>query len=152
MTIGSGRTWTVTGGTLLNASSPAVGIVEGPGGLNVSTTTYTNSGIMRAASLAVAGSMALTGNYNQSGATSGLNVKLGGTTVGTQYDRVAISGTATLGGPLNVSLFNGFSSTAGNTFVIMTYTGLPVGNFTSFNLPAGCSANPISGQYQIVCI
>ena len=95
--------------------------------------------------------MTFTGNYAQSGASSALNIKLGGLVAGTQYDRLVVSGTATLSGPLNVTLLGGFSGTAGQTFTIMTYTGSPVGNFTSFSLPAGCSANPAVGAYQIVC-
>ena len=56
------------------------------------------------------------------------------------FDQVAISGTATLSGTLNVTLFNGFAPATGNVFVIMTYTGTPVGNFTTILLPPGCSA------------
>ena len=54
-----------------------------------------------------------------------------------------------LSGTLTVAEFNGYF--AFGTFVIMTYTGSPVGNFTTINLPSGCSPNPIAGQYQIVC-
>ena len=52
---------------------------------------------------------------------------------------------------VHLSTVNGFTPSAGQNFTIMTYTGLPVGNFTSFSLPPGCSANPTSGSYIISC-
>jgi len=41
-----------------------------------------------------------------------LNIELGGTTAGTQYDRLRVSGTATLASALNVTLANGFTPRA----------------------------------------
>ena len=64
--------------------------------------------------------MTVNGNYIQ-GSTGILNIEIGGTTVGTQYDRLAITGAATLDGTLNVTLINGFSPAIGNTFQILTY-------------------------------
>src|ERR1700732_1254855 len=46
-----------------------------------------------------------------------------------------MSGPATLGGPLNVSLFNSFSPTLGNTFTILTAASV-TGTFSGTNLPA----------------
>ena len=146
ITVASGRTFLQTVGTLTNA-----GVIQGPGTLAAAGVTFINNATLNIQNATTAGSMTVNTGYTQSGAGSALNIKLGGTTAGTTFDRLVVNGTATLGGTLNVTLFNGFSATAGNTFVIMTYTGAPVGNFSTINLPAGCTANPISGQYQIVC-
>ena len=45
-----------------------------------------------------------------------LDTKVGGTTPGTQFDQLAISGMATLAGTLNVSLINGFGAAQGQSF------------------------------------
>ena len=72
------------------------------------------------------------GNFNLAGPAT-LNVELNGTTVGTQYDQLDVTGTVTLGGTLAASL--GFVPTNGNTFTIInndgadpvvgTFAGLP---------------------------
>jgi uncharacterized protein (TIGR03437 family) len=66
------------------------------------------------------GLLTISGNYTQ-GANSTLNLELGGLTPGTQYDQVAIGGTATLGGTLNVTLINGFVPSHGNVFQVLTF-------------------------------
>ena len=53
------------------------------------------------------GVMTVNGNYTQSANTS-LDELIEGTTPGTQYSVLAVSGTATLGGTLNIQLGNGF--------------------------------------------
>ncbi|MEO7082722.1 MAG: hypothetical protein ABI442_17825 [Gemmatimonadaceae bacterium] len=138
----------VTGGTFTNA---AAGLVQGPGTLDISGTTFVDSGTIAVASGAAAGLMNLTGNYNQS--SSGVfNTKLGGTSAGPGgYDRLGVTGTLTLSGTLNVTLFGGFVAYSGHTYTIMTFVASPVGNFTTINLPAGCSAAPTTNQYNIVC-
>src|SRR5207248_3213778 len=50
-----------------------------------------------------------------------LNVEIGGLTVGTQYDRLSVMGTATLGGTLNVTLINGYTPTSGDSFTPVSY-------------------------------
>jgi hypothetical protein len=63
-----------------------------------------------------------------------VQIELAGPGAG-QFDVINHSGTATLGGALNVSLLSGFTPTAGNTFQIMTATGGIVGTFASASLP-----------------
>jgi fibronectin-binding autotransporter adhesin len=61
-----------------------------------------------------------TGNLSiPSGAN--LDIELNGTTVGTQYDQVNVTGTVTLGGTLNVTL--GFLPAKGTTFTIINNDG-----------------------------
>ena len=45
------------------------------------------------------GILTITGTYTQA-STASLDIEIGGTTVGTQYDRLAVGGTATLDGTL----------------------------------------------------
>ena len=69
------------------------------------------------------------------GQNSQLNLNVAGTTPGTDYDRIMVSGHLTLGGTLNVTLGNGFSPTAGQSFALLaanTFTG----TFSSLDLPA----------------
>ena len=54
-----------------------------------------------------AGLLAISGSYTQTAAGS-LNVEVGGTTAGTQSDKLSVSGAANLGGSLNVGLLNGY--------------------------------------------
>src|SRR6185369_10537384 len=58
--------------------------------------------------------------------------EIGGLTVGTDYDRAAITGAATLAGTLNISLINGFEPNIGDTFTIMTF-GSRSGDFATVN-------------------
>jgi hypothetical protein len=141
------RTLTVTGGGVLtNGSTPTAGVIQGKGTLNVSGTTFTNAGSVRPGTSP--GLLTLTGNYVQSGPGT-LEIELGGPAAGADYDRLATSGTATLGGTLTVTAISGFNP-AGATFVILTYTGTPA-DFTTKNLPGGCTGAPGAGQYVITC-
>lgn len=76
--------------------------------------------------------------------SAGLTVELGGLTVGTQHDQLAITGEAFLDGGLHVSLINGFSPQLGNRFDILTY-GSHAGDFSTFtglNLGNGLALVP----------
>jgi hypothetical protein len=79
------------------------------------------------------GELTVDGTYAQSGAGA-LDVDLGGTIARTQYDVLNISGTANLGGALNVDLISGFTPKVGETFDIVDYTS-ESGTFTTLNLP-----------------
>jgi hypothetical protein len=77
------------------------------------------------------GVLQINGTYTQeSGGV--LNVEIGGITPGTQFDRVEVTGTATLAGALSVSLVGGFTPSPGNTFQIMTF-GSHAGEFPNAN-------------------
>lgn len=57
-----------------------------------------------------------------------MHIELGGTTAGTEYDHLAISGEAALNGTVHVTLIDGFTPAAGDAFNIVTYgswTGAP---------------------------
>ena len=76
------------------------------------------------------------GNYT-------LTVELAGLASGSQYDALNVSGSATLGGALNVSFLGGFTPALGDSFDILT-TASRIGTFATTNLPlatpTGCVA------------
>jgi T5SS/PEP-CTERM-associated repeat protein len=72
------------------------------------------------------------GDYTQTSAGA-LAIQLAATT---NLDKLSITGHATLAGELDVSNFNGFLPTAGQTFDLLTAAGGVSGHFTSFDLPS----------------
>ena len=67
--------------------------------------------------------------------TSRLIMQLGGTTVGSQYDKVNVAGQLALGGTLDVVLINGFTPALSNSFDLLDWGSLS-GHFSSLSLPA----------------
>ena len=96
-----------------------------------STPTSPTAARSSPAARAHAGTLTINGNYTQT-ASGSLDIDLGGTTAGSQYDQLAVSGTATLGGQLDVSLINGFQPALGNTFQPLTFASSS-GNFGFYN-------------------
>ena len=79
------------------------------------------------ASAQFTGRTAITGNYQVDSANAALAINIGGITAsaafGTAaslYDNMTVSGTAALGGRLNVGLINAFTPTNANTFTVLT--------------------------------
>jgi adhesin HecA-like repeat protein len=112
----SGKTLTVRGSTVVNA-----GIIQSGNGaaLNISG-TFTNSGLISPQGGGSAGTIAVFGNFVQTPAGT-LRIDIGGLTAGTQFDRVSISGTATLAGTVAVKLINGFVPAVGSTFQFLAF-------------------------------
>ena len=67
-----------------------------------------------------AGLLTIQGNYAQS-ASGTLNIEIGGLAAGSQFDRLNVTGTATLAGTLHIALIDGFVPSLGDSFQIMTY-------------------------------
>ena len=61
--------------------------------------------------------------------------EVGGTTRGAQYDDIISGGAISLNGTLQITLINGFTPTAGNSFGFLDASSL-TGAFTSLQLPA----------------
>ena len=78
------------------------------------------------------GKITLTGDYTQ-GANGTLNIEIGGTTAGTGYDQLVVSGIATLGGTLNITAINGFKPTVGDVYTLIT-AGSFSGSFATINI------------------
>lgn len=142
--LGSGYTQNVGGVTRLSGgalqSSTALDInggrIEGSGTI---TGNVLNDGEI-APGLSP-GLLQITGDYSQ-GNSGSLNVEIGGLTAGTQFDRLEVSGAATLAGTLHVSVVNDFTPSPADTFQILTFAsrsgdfavadGLVIGNGLGF--------------------
>jgi hypothetical protein len=80
------------------------------------------------------GIITVDGDYTQ--AVDGvLEIELGGTTLGIEYDQLVVTGAATLQGILNVNLLPDFTPQAGDTFFIVNHLTSGTGNFSVENLP-----------------
>jgi hypothetical protein len=65
-----------------------------------------------------------------------LQIELGGTTPGTDYDQLLVNGPVSLDGTLKVLLIDPYLPAAGDEFNILDWTGSPTGTFFSLQLPA----------------
>src|SRR4030095_12911991 len=108
--VGGGITFAFQGGDLRGS-----GTVTG----NVSNTGAT----VRPGGTGTAGARTIPGAYTQ-GAGGTLAADLGGTSAG-QFDVLAVGGTATLGGTLNLANIGGFIPSAGNQFRVVTSSNNP---------------------------
>ena len=119
----------VNGGTLGGGTySINAGFLTGSGVINANVT---NAGQVIPGGTGAAGLLTINGNYTQT-ATGSLNIDLGGTTSGSQYGQLAVSGTATLSGQLDISMINGFQPALGNTFQPLTFASASA-NFGLYN-------------------
>lgn len=76
--------------------------------------------------------------------------EIGGTTVGTEYDQIDVTGTVDLGGgTLQVIQYNGFVPTAGQTFTIINNDGNDAITGTFADLPEGASFTADGVTYRI---
>ncbi|MFO0979550.1 MAG: hypothetical protein U0996_24325, partial [Planctomycetaceae bacterium] len=135
------RPLTQTSGAITLANSASIassissvtingGTLSGTG--TISSASVVNSGTIQPGSSP--GILNITGNYTQ-GAAGVLNIEVGGTSAVTpDFDQILISGTATLGGTLNVSLINGFVPNKSDNFRFMTFASRSA-DFTTINLP-----------------
>ncbi len=79
------------------------------------------------------GLLTIDGPFTQT-STGLLQIEIGGTTRGSQYDALVVTGAATLGGKLSVSFVNGFTPTAGTQFDILDWASM-TGTFATIDLP-----------------
>jgi hypothetical protein len=111
-------------------------VAQSSGTINISGGTVTGGGTIQGSlsntgGVVSAGSsigtLTVTGNYAQ-GSSGTLVANIGGETAGTGYSVMAITGSAALGGTIDVDFVNGFTPKIGDTFDIMTY-GSVTGDF-----------------------
>jgi hypothetical protein len=139
MTVGGGYAYSQSAGTTtidgtLTASSGinvTGGTIEGAGTLsgNVSVGGSGTTPALNIGDSGKAGLLVITGAYTQL-ATASVNAFIGGTTVGTGYSQLQVSGTATLAGTLTVALASGFTPTVGSTFTVLTASSIS-GSFSN---------------------
>ncbi len=127
---------TYTGGTTVNGGSLLVGSA---GALGTSLVTV-NGGTL--GTNGVLHTITSAGNYTQ-GSKGTLQLGLGANTAG-QWDALSVTGTATLGGTLQLIPYSGFKSTSGQTFQIISSTGALTGQFASLS---DLLSEPVSLSY-----
>jgi hypothetical protein len=113
------------GGSLIDVQG---GSLSGSGTINASVR---NAGLVDPGGAGAAGQMTIAGNYTQL-AGGVLNIEIGGTIAGSQYDQLIVIGSVVLDGTLNINLINGFSPLSGNKFQILTF-GSHTGVFATIN-------------------
>jgi len=96
--------------------------------------SFMNSGTLKPGNSP--GTLTINGDYFQS-SEGILEIELGGYDQGDSYDFLAINGTASLGGTLNLVLWDNFTPTDGQTFDILYAAGGLTGEFASINAPSG---------------
>jgi hypothetical protein len=141
---GTGHSYTQTAGTTTVdgtlAGSGTTGIVVTGGTVQGAGTLKTNvssSAAINVGDAGKAGLLSITGTYAQLSSGT-LNVSIGGTTVGTQYSQLKVSGTASLGGTLTAALVNAFTPTVGQTFSVLTGSSVS-GTFTNTTIAINSS-------------
>ena len=142
----------VLGGGRVNASSPLQlrgGVLSGT---NTITGSVTNSAVIRPgmAGGAAPGRLLINGTYTQT-SSGALDIQLGGLLPGAQHDTLAVSGTANLGGVLNVSLLGNYQPAAGNEFNVLAATTRS-GLFAQFNAPSGEPQLALVGTNNLVLL
>jgi autotransporter-associated beta strand protein len=76
----------------------------------------------------------VSGSFVQTAGT--LQIEIGGTTPGSQFDMLLVGGVAGIGGALDVDLLSGFMPTAGQTFQFLKASNGVAGMFGSTSLPS----------------
>src|SRR5579859_816431 len=139
ITVGASHTLTLGGVQLNNASG---GTLSGGGTV---AGDVSNAGTVDPGGPGTAGTLTITGTYTQT-STGVLNADIGGTTAGTQFDQLNVTGGVTLGGTLNVALINGFTPASGETFQVLTY-GSQTGQFATIVQPPASSGVTFTPTY-----
>jgi hypothetical protein len=129
LTVGSGATLSFSpGNTLTNT-----GLIKGAGTI---VANMQSSGVVSPGSSP--GALHITGNFNEL-ATGLLNMEIAGTTPGTQYDQLFVTGDLTLNGALQVTFIDGFLPAAGQEFDLLQTGGTftPPASLDFTNAPPG---------------
>jgi len=136
---GAAGTYHMQGGTL-TADTIQVnpgGVFDFSGGV-VSVNAFKGDLTNGGGTVAPGGSSGITtiiGDYTVTDPASTLEIQIGGLLTGTDYDVLDVSGTANIGGILDVSLWNGFTPSLGDSFDILT-AGTINGMFDTLLFPS----------------
>ncbi|MFH1841640.1 MAG: cadherin-like domain-containing protein, partial [bacterium] len=155
----SGTVFTDAGASLIITTSFTNwwhGVISGEGNFDVSGATFLNYGSGSPGTSP--GSLNFLGNYTAE-TTSRLYVELGGHVAGDDYDQVNVSGSATYGGALHVSLINGFEPDEFDTFTVFTTGGKsPAGGrggfdcYTGLQLDSGLYLEPVVEEHSFLLV
>jgi hypothetical protein len=103
------------------------GTITGSG--TIVNDSFTNIGLIAPGNSP--GILSFTGNLIQNGT---LVMELGGKVAGTDYDKLLVSGTASLSGTLDILLINGYTPVVGDEFTLIDAAS-STGTFSTINLP-----------------
>jgi T5SS/PEP-CTERM-associated repeat protein len=144
-----GSAWTITGALTVSGGGQATLIVKNGGSVSVGTNLSIGSlGTVKSNSLITGnvfnggllapvssqGTTHINGNYAQTNAGT-LQLYLGGTNAGTNYNQLVVSGADSLAGTLEITLAAGFTPALGDCYDILDW-GTRSGTFSTLQLPA----------------
>ena len=122
--------------------SSDLGLIQGNGTIQVVNTGTTGVALTNQGTLSAGfspGTLTIVGDLTMSpSSVTNIEIQSPGVTAGTDFDRIAVSGAAVLGGTLNVTHLGGFNPNAGATFTPITYASR-TGDFTTKIFPVGYS-------------
>jgi phage baseplate assembly protein gpV len=116
----------LNGGTLIAGTVDLEGgVLSGPGTIGSTATlaAVTNSARVNVGATGVTGTLTINGTYTQTAAGT-LVIQVGGSTPGTDTDKLVITRQATLDGSLTVTLLNGFVPGPLQIVTFMSHTGV----------------------------
>jgi hypothetical protein len=136
----------ITGGILQGAGAlPAAPTISGS--MSLGNASGAAGTFIVGDSIKKSGVISVTNNYTQL-ATGAVDVQIGGTTAGTRYSQVNITGKATLSGTLNIAIINAFKPTVGQTFTILNASTGITGTFSTVNGTSIDSTKHFSVSYN----
>ena len=123
-------------GSLINLPTRSLRLLDGILSTDLGV-LIDNQGILQLGAAGQTGQIAAV-DYQQA-AGGEMEVEIAGTGL-TQFDRLNLTGTASLAGTLDLALLGGFLPASGNTFNILSATGGVSGTFSSVLQPASLIA------------
>ncbi len=127
LTIQSGASITVVDAPLVNNDNLY-------GGGTVNGDVENNDFLIPGVGTSATGELYIDGDFTQAGSGT-LRIRLSGNMPITDFDRLRLTGHATLGGTLDLRLTDGFTPDLGDTFRVVLYTGGHTGEFNTVSLP-----------------
>ncbi|MBF0178920.1 MAG: hypothetical protein HQM03_02710, partial [Magnetococcales bacterium] len=146
--IASGQTLALTG-SANDLTIQSTGTLRGSGAMTVANNTGSNlDGTILPGSDGTAGTLYITHSSSSlaMGATTTLKIDIGGTTVTTQYDKLAITGTVVLDGTIQINPINGFTPANGDTFTVLSYNSTSSGSIDRIDgllVSSGIALDPL---------
>ena len=138
----SGGTLDLNGGSITASAINNQGLLKGVGTIN---SNVFNDGTFSPG--ASPGLVNIVGNYVQ-GPTGLLNIEIGGTTPGTGFDKLDITGNATLNGVLTIVPFGNFVATPADSYRFLTTGGTISGTFSTIVVPTAFAGFSLNYQSQ----
>ena len=148
----SAGTTTVARGATLASKANTVSLTGGLlTGTGVVVGNVTNAANVVPGGPGAAGMLTIVGSYTETSAGT-LTINVDGTTAGTNYGQLTVTGVASLDGNLNVNLFGGYAPNNNDEFQVLNYA-LPGGQFANLNLmnfPTGTTLTAYYSQFDLI--